>query len=714
MRAWHCPSCEATLTEKDVQEALTQLTRTERVVTHEAEAKRVAPINPLEAFAAGDLEIPSLDGHQPAEQELGAEETIISTVPEPTGEAVADTVDQSPLEEEQEEEEDRDAWALEVEMSIADEVCPHCGTQLFEIATCEDCGARFLRTELESPLSHIRRIVAETERFLDLSRRARANLPVMEPIADPFTGKVVVGEGKRATPAQLTHLQEITRKLRSSGVLATGKVPIRSPLTCELRQGICAMCYGRDLATGRMIEVGEATGIIAAQSIGEPGTQLTMRTFHTGGVAGQYLTGVANVKEQRVRTLQQILDDVNRGRVQLGTEVSERERVRQIQKMVKVMEQQVSGLLRVVELFEARKPKGQAIITDIDGTVAKIDTLGGGRTVVIHSEMPLQPEEEVIGKLLGVHVIDPNSDEVLVEAGKELTPPIVARLRQAGVGGVTIEERYMVPYRGSLRVEPGDNLRAGNPLTEGPLDPQELLRMRGPREVQEYLVQEIQRVYRSQGVDINDKHVEIIVRQMLRRRKVTEPGDTEFLPGQVVDRFEFEDENRRIKEAGGVEAQADWVLLGITEASLATDSFLSAASFQKTTRVLTDAAIKGKVDRLVGLKENVIIGRLIPAGTGMERYRNAKVQSPGGEIRLFEPEIVGAEQDFVERLLEESDLDLRRSEEQAEEIAQQLGSIEGVDEEDEEEEDFTGFGEDAGMNEFLLDDEPHPSDEAEI
>ncbi len=469
-----------------------------------------------------------------------------------------------------------------------------------------------------------------------------------------------------------------------------------------------------------MIEVGEATGIIAAQSIGEPGTQLTMRTFHTGGVAGQYLTGVANVKEQRVRTLQQILDDVNRGRVQLGTEVSERERVRQIQKMVKVMEQQVSGLLRVVELFEARKPKGQAIITDIDGAVAKIDTLGGGRTVVIHSELPLQPEENIIGKLLGTAVIDPNSGEVLVEAGKELTPPTVAKLRQAGVGGVTIEERYMVPYRGGLRVEPGDVLRAGNPLTEGPLDPQELLRMRGPREVQEYLVQEIQRVYRSQGVDINDKHVEIIVRQMLRRRKVTEPGDTEFLPGQVVDRFEFEDENRRIKEAGGVEAQADWVLLGITEASLATDSFLSAASFQKTTRVLTDAAIKGKVDRLVGLKENVIIGRLVPAGTGMERYRNAKVLSPGGEIRLFEPEVVGAEQDFVERLLEESDLDLRRTEEQAAEIAQAFGTIEGEDVE-EEDEDFTGFGDDANLgmglvSEFNLDDddEPHPSDEAEI
>ena len=194
----------------------------------------------------------------------------------------------------------------------------------------------------------------------------------------------------------------------------------------------------------------------------------------------------------------------------------------------------------------------------------------------------------------------------------------------------------MVPYRGSLRVDAGDQLKAGNPLTEGPLDPQELLRMRGPRDVQEYLVQEIQRVYRSQGVDINDKHVETIVRQMLRRRKVTEPGDTDFLPGQVVDRFEFEDENRRIREAGGIEAHADWVLLGITEASLATDSFLSAASFQKTTRVLTDAAIKGKVDHLIGLKENVIVGHLIPAGTGFRDHREIGVAKEAGETKQEE------------------------------------------------------------------------------
>ncbi|OPZ87320.1 MAG: DNA-directed RNA polymerase subunit beta' [bacterium ADurb.Bin429] len=565
------------------------------------------------------------------------------------------------------------------------------------------------RSELESPLMTIRRIAGEVDKFRELARKARAHAALAESLIDPFTRKVLVPAEKKATAAQLTQVQEVERRLRGIGGLATGKVPIRSPLTCELRQGVCATCYGRDLATGRPVEIGEAVGIIAAQSIGEPGTQLTMRTFHTGGVAGAQLAGVANVKDQRVRTLQLILDDVNRGLVQLSTEISERERVKQIQKMVKVMEHQVSGLLRVVELFEARKPKGQAIITDVDGAVDKIDTSGGGKMVVVHSEQPLQPEEAIIGKLLGQPVTDPNSGDVLVEAGKELTPPIVAKLRQAGVGAVVLETRYMVPYRGALRVEPGDQIRAGQALTEGPLDPQELLRMRGPREVQEYLVQEIQKVYRSQGVDINDKHIEVIVRQMLRRRKVTEAGDTEFLPGQVTDRFDFEDENRRIREAGGGEAAADWVLLGITEASLATDSFLSAASFQKTTRVLTEAAIKGKVDHLVGLKENVIIGRLIPAGTGMDRYRDMKVLSPGGEIHLEETEMGGAEQDFVERLLEESDLDMRHAEADAAELAQAF-SIEGEEAETDEDEDFGALG-DEMTDDFAFDDEPHPPTE---
>ncbi|MHB9132503.1 MAG: DNA-directed RNA polymerase subunit beta' [Armatimonadota bacterium] len=733
-RVWTCPSCNWEITDRDYKEAVGHLARATRIAEHvaAAETKEQAERRNAEAMLTGMLDnIPDL-----AELDENAEgETLVEALASPTVSEVADQVpeventveeelataeevalvDATPEVEttEKAEDEDEDFWGLEVEEAIANESCPHCGSQLVEIAVCDDCGTRYTRSELESPLTRIRRVVADAEKFIEQNRRLRAGQMLDEPAADPFTHEVIVPAGKKGVPTQMAKMESVIMKLRSTGGLAMGRVPLRSPLTCELRQGICSTCYGRDLATGRIVEVGEAVGIIAAQSIGEPGTQLTMRTFHTGGVAGQYLTGVANVKDQRVRTLQQILEDVNRGRVHLGTEMSERERVKQIQKMVKVMEQTVSGLLRVVELFEARKPKGQAIVSDIEGLVAKIDTSGGGKTVVIHSELPMQPEEAIIGQLLGVEVRDPQTDKVLLEAGKELTPPVVAKLRQAGVGSVTVEEHYMVPYRGALRVNTGDMLKGGDPLTEGPVDPQELLRMRGPREVQEYLVAEIQRVYRSQGVDINDKHVEIIVRQMLRKRKVTEPGDSDFLPGQVVDRFEFEEENRRVAQAGGLEGQADWVLLGITESSLATDSFLSAASFQKTTRVLTDAAIKGKVDHLVGLKENVIIGRLIPAGTGMERYRNVKVLSPGGEIRLFEPETTTSEQDFVERLLEESELDLLRAEEDAVGMAQSVDAMESVDdEENEDEEDFDNLGDLVAG--FPIDDEPHMSDDAEI
>ncbi|MHB9024486.1 MAG: DNA-directed RNA polymerase subunit beta' [Armatimonadota bacterium] len=758
-RVWSCPTCDWSISEEEYLQALSQLARAEQVseLAKSLDEKAAATeITPESLFISSMENLPDLDEtadllgeetldegeieaseEQPIapepvvemetsespveitdEADIGVvEEPIAETeveIPEALEEAVFE-VDAAPEAEltESAEEADRNAWAMEVEEAVASETCPHCDSQLYEFAICEDCGTAYNRNDLESPLARIRRVVTESEKFLDLVRRARTNQPVNEPIIDPFTGKVILTEGKKPTSQQMAKLESVLAQMRSLGGLAMGRVPIRTPLTCELRQGICAQCYGRDMATGRPVEVGEAVGIIAAQSIGEPGTQLTMRTFHTGGVAGQYLTGVANVKDQRVRTLQQILDDVNRGRVQLGTEISERERVKQIQKMVKVMEQQVSGLLRVVELFEARKPKGQAIVTDVDGNVGRIDATGGGRTVFIHSEQPTVPEENIIGKLLGVEIKDPETKKVIVEAGKELTPPIVAKLRQLDIPTVTIEEHYMVPYRGGLRVDVGDQLKAGDPLTEGPLDPQELLRMRGPREVQEYLVSEIQRVYRSQGVDINDKHVETIVRQMLRKRKVTEAGDTDFLPGQVVDRFEFEAENSRVREAGGIEGQADWVLLGITEASLATDSFLSAASFQKTTRVLTDAAIKGKVDHLVGLKENVIIGRLIPAGTGMERYRSTKVLSPGGEIRLFEAEVAASEQDFVERLLEESELDLLRAEEDAAGIAQSVHALEADgDEDDDDDEDIDGLGDD--LTNFGLDDEPTLSDEAEI
>ncbi|MGI6359013.1 MAG: DNA-directed RNA polymerase subunit beta' [Bacillota bacterium] len=302
-------------------------------------------------------------------------------------------------------------------------------------------------------------------------------------------------------------------------------VKIRSVLTCKTRHGVCVKCYGRNLASVGIVEVGEAVGIIAAQSIGEPGTQLTMRTFHTGGVAG---------------------DDITQ------------------------------GLPRVEELFEARKPKGQAVISEIEGVV-RITEGKSGRVV-----------------------------EVQAEDGEVKSYPIVFGAR--------------------LKVSDGDVVEAGAELTEGSVNPHELLAIKGIRGVQTYLLQEVQKVYRMQGVEINDKHIEVIVRQMLRKVRVEDPGDTALLAGSLVDVFEFEEHNTQAMEAGGEPAVARPVMLGITKASLATDSFLSAASFQETTRVLTDAAIKGKSDPLLGLKENVILGKLIPAGTGMARYRQVRLQ----------------------------------------------------------------------------------------
>jgi DNA-directed RNA polymerase subunit beta' len=324
--------------------------------------------------------------------------------------------------------------------------------------------------------------------------------------------RVLVAEG-----APVFEGQQLTEGLIRS-------VHIRSVLTCKSRYGVCIKCYGRNLATGGMVEVGEAIGIIAAQSIGEPGTQLTMRTFHTGGVAG---------------------DDITQ------------------------------GLPRVEELFEARRPKGQALISEINGVVRVAE--GRAR------------------REIEVHGLD---------------------------GDI---KSYPVAYAARLKVHDGETIEAGQELTEGPVNPADLLTIKGIRAVQAYVLQEVQKVYRTQGVEINDKHVEVIVRQTLRKVKVEDPGDTYLLPGGLIDIFDFEEENARIIEGGGEPAVARPTLLGITKASLATDSFLSAASFQETTRVLTDAAIKTKVDPLIGLKENVIIGKLIPAGTGMTRYRSIRV-----------------------------------------------------------------------------------------
>ncbi len=335
-----------------------------------------------------------------------------------------------------------------------------------------------------------------------------------ETIVQPETEAVVV------EPNQMID-EELARAIIAAG---RKRVRVRSVLTCQSRYGVCVACYGRNLATGALVEVGEAVGIIAAQSIGEPGTQLTMRTFHMGGVAGNDIT---------------------------------------------------QGLPRVEELFEARKPKGQAIIAEIAGTVH-------------------------IGENKG---------------RREVT--VTAREGEA--------EAYSVPFGARLKVHEGDTVEEGQELTEGSVNPHDLLKVRGPRGVQDYLLHEVQRVYRLQGVDINDKHIEVMVRQMMRKVKVDDAGDTTLLPGGLIDRFEFEDENAAALGQGALPAVGKLTLLGITKASLATDSFLSAASFQETTRVLTEASIKGKRDPLLGLKENVIIGKLVPAGTGMARYRNVAV-----------------------------------------------------------------------------------------
>lgn len=337
-----------------------------------------------------------------------------------------------------------------------------------------------------------------------------------DPIVHPETGEVIV-------EADTMISDEAARKIVKAGIK---KVKIRSVLTCHSEYGVCSKCYGSNLATGEDVNVGEAVGIIAAQSIGEPGTQLTMRTFHTGGVAGEDIT---------------------------------------------------QGLPRVEELFEARKPKGLAVISEISGTVRIND---------------VKKKREVI---------------VTADDGDSRT--------------------YLIPYGSRIKVSDGDRVEAGDEITEGSVNPHDILKIKGVNAVQQYLLQEVQRVYRLQGVDINDKHIEIIIRQMLRKVKVEDAGDTNMLPGGLVDVFDFEAENAKAVAEGLRPATGKRALLGIIKASLATESFLSAASFQETTRVLTEAAIKGKVDPLVGLKENVIIGKLIPAGTGMSRYKDINIST---------------------------------------------------------------------------------------
>ncbi len=376
---------------------------------------------------------------------------------------------------------------------------------------------------------------------------------IAETITDPDTGEIVVKANHMCTPARAAAVIKVLEKL------GRDSVKIRTVLTCKCHIGVCAKCYGSNMATGQPVQVGEAVGIIAAQSIGEPGTQLTMRTFHTGGVAGGDIT---------------------------------------------------QGLPRVEELFEARRPKGLAIIAEFGGVVTIKDTKKKREIIVTDNE-----------------------------TGNSKT--------------------YLIPYGSRIKVTDGQLLEAGDELTEGSINPHDLLKIKGVRAVQDYMLREVQRVYRLQGVEINDKHIEMIVRQMLKKIRVEESGDSDVLPGVSMNVLDFNEMNEALIAEGKEPAEGKQVMLGITKASLATDSFLSAASFQETTKVLTEAAINGKVDHLIGLKENVLIGKLIPAGTGMKRYREISLDSGQTEELVMEAEEVF--DDYAEEM--DEDMPIEEAEE---------------------------------------------------
>jgi DNA-directed RNA polymerase subunit beta' len=403
-----------------------------------------------------------------------------------------------------------------------------------------------------------------------LSERALGRLAAVD-VLHPETGEVIVAQNEEID-------EDKAEEIVAAGITS---VYVRSPLTCQSRRGTCQRCYGRDLANGRLVEPDVAVGIIAAESIGEPGTQLTLRTFHTGGVVGLDIT---------------------------------------------------SGLPRVEELFEARAPRGQAIISEIDGTAEIIQNEEGRRIKVVSMEVyqdeyPLPTGWEVLVKNkqwvdIGTPLAGPAPAK---EGSEETTPevqPIVARFageasvkkKQLVISYAEKEEReYVIPSTASIWVNDGDEVKAGQQLTDGSINPHDILRILGKDAVQQYLVDEVQKIYRSQGVNINDKHIEVIAHQMLTKVRIDSAGDTDLVPDELIDRFTYEDTNAKVLAEGGEPATAHTVLLGITRASLSTESWLAAASFQETTRILTEAAVNGKVDKLVGLKENVIIGKLIPA-----------------------------------------------------------------------------------------------------
>jgi len=418
---------------------------------------------------------------------------------------------------------------------------------------------------------------------------------IAETITDPDTGEVVIKANHMCTPKRAAAVMKVLEKLNRDSV------KIRTILSCKSHTGICAKCYGANMATGQAVQVGEAVGIIAAQSIGEPGTQLTMRTFHTGGVAGGDIT---------------------------------------------------QGLPRVEELFEARKPKGLAIITEFGGVVELKDTKKKREIIVTNNE-----------------------------TGESKT--------------------YLIPYGSRIKVSNGDVLEAGDELTEGSVNPHDILKIKGVRAVQDYMLREVQRVYRLQGVEINDKHIEVIVRQMLKKVRIEENNDADVLPGNSMDVLEYNDMNEKLVAEGKTPAEGKQVMLGITKASLATDSFLSAASFQETTKVLTEAAINGKVDHLIGLKENVLIGKLIPAGTGMKRYRNVTLNTDefigeDDEIILSEDdpalldikdELIADAKEALEQEEKAHEMEVKKEEDSKEDLNEETSKEETDDESNEVESD---------------------------
>ncbi len=431
----------------------------------------------------------------------------------------------------------------------------------------------------EVPFMEIRAFADGKETIEGLQERITGRY-IAETITDPDTGEVVVKKNHICTPLRAAAVMKVLEKQ------GRDSVKIRTVLTCKSHVGVCAKCYGANMATGQAVQVGEAVGIIAAQSIGEPGTQLTMRTFHTGGVAGGDIT---------------------------------------------------QGLPRVEELFEARKPKGLAIISEFGGVVTLKDT---------------KKKREIM-------VTD-------TETGNSKT--------------------YLIPYGSRIKVQDEQVIEAGDELTEGSVNPHDILKIKGVRAVQDYMIREVQRVYRLQGVEINDKHVEMIVRQMLKKIKIEESGDSDVLPGTSMNVLEYNEMNEALIAEGKQPAEGKQVMLGITKASLATDSFLSAASFQETTKVLTEAAINGRVDHLIGLKENVLIGKLIPAGTGMKRYRSVKLDTDFA----MDDEILLGEDDEI--LLEEEDDMLEEAPEVFEIDDTEEPEAEDLDSDEEPEEEPFGEG----------------------